>query len=272
MICEHRGLQGTQRDMPDERIDFEAATRTYIKAALDAGGIVMMHYRNLAGVETKPDESPVTAADREAESCILRHLAADFPDVPVVAEESVSAGRIPQLSGGTKEFIQGRTDFTVNIALIVDGRPTVGVVYCPALDALYWSDGTAARLARAEPGADPDSLSQVAKLAVRTPPDPMTAVASRSHRDAETDAYLAERGITDCVSRGSSMKFCVVAEGNADIYPRFGPTMEWDIAAGHAVLAAAGGRVELEDGRPFTYGKQDAGFRNPGFIAFGGGS
>ena len=261
----------------DER---ESLTHLFLEAALAAGGVVMRHYRNLSGVEVKSDNSPVTAADREAEAVILEHLAKGASRFPVVAEESVSAGRIPQLDGeafilvdpidGTKEFIQSRTDFTVNIALIDNGQPLLGVVFCPALETIYWSDGDKAWSGAVKAGEGVDAIADRKMLRVRPVPEKVTAVASRSHRDEKTDAFLSEKGITDCVSRGSSLKFCVVAEGEADIYPRFGPTMEWDIGAGHAVLSGAGGKVVREDGSAFVYGKQDAGFRNSAFIAYGG--
>jgi 3'(2'), 5'-bisphosphate nucleotidase len=236
-----------------------------------AGEVLLRHYAGEFTAEQKADRSPVTAADREAEALIEAGLAQLTPGVPVVGEEAVSAGRIPEFGkgpfwlvdplDGTKEFISKNGEFTVNIALVENGRPVLGVVTAPARGIAWWgAEGQGA--ARREQG-------EVRAIEVRPRPSAgVVAVASRSHRGADTDAWLAERGITDWVSAGSSLKFCLVAEAAADVYPRFGPTMEWDTAAGHAVLLAAGGRVVDLDGQPLVYGKP--GLRNPFFIAEGG--
>lgn len=248
-----------------------------IDAALEAGRITLDVYDRDFKVAFKADESPVTAADSAAEAVILRHLARIAPGIPVVAEEEAAAGRIPVTGSefflvdpldGTKEFVQKRGDFTVNIALIRDGAPAVGVVYAPANSRLF---------AGAVASATAFQSNQDARVAERAVRDPMhvrnapsngiTAVASRSHRTPDTDAYLARFKVENLVSVGSSLKFCLVAAGEADLYPRMGPTMEWDTAAGHAVLLAAGGSVVNLDGSPFRYAKPE--FRNPGFIAFG---
>ena len=236
-----------------------------------AGEVLMRHYAGEFTAEQKADKSPVTAADREAEALIEEGLEQLAPDIPMVGEEAASAGRIPAFGkgpfwlvdplDGTKEFISKNGEFTVNIGLIEHRRPILGVVLAPARGLAWW--GAAGQGAvRRENGA-------VSTITVRPrPAQGAMAVASRSHRDAETDAWLTAQGITDTISAGSSLKFCLVAEGKADAYPRFGPTMEWDTAAGDAVLRAAGGRVETTDGKPFLYVKP--GFRNPGFIALGG--
>lgn len=251
---------------------------TFLSAASEAGSCIMGHYRNLEAIERKADNSPVTIADQESEKIIKAKLLAACPDIPMLCEESadefspdaVVDGRFILVDpiDGTKEFINGRTDFTVNIALIEDSVPTMGVVYCPALATIYWGDGATAHVGKLEPGAPISTVRDQARLTCCTR-DAATgvAVASRSHRDAETDAFLAEHGITETLSRGSSLKFCILAEGKADIYPRFGPTMEWDTAAGDAVLRSAGGKMACPEGNPFVYGKRDKAFRNGAFIA-----
>lgn len=245
-----------------------------VALADQAGAVIMEHYRGEIEVKTKADASPVTVADEAGEAVILEGLARLAPDIPVVAEEKVAAGDIPELDDGpfwlvdpldgTKEFISKNGEFTVNIALIDQDGPLMGVVLAPAREKSWWGwRGHGAHM------RSPDGSAK--KIQVRpTPPSGsgLTAVASRSHSDEATERYLDEVGATDRLSAGSSLKFCLVAEGKADIYPRFGPTMEWDVAAGHAVLLAAGGRVTTLEGQPFLYRKID--FRNTGFIARSG--
>jgi 3'(2'), 5'-bisphosphate nucleotidase len=253
-----------------------------IASAQRAGGAIMTVYATDFAVRDKPDASPVTVADEAAEKIILEDLAAIAPEIPVVAEESVAAGRVPVISSagsadrfflvdpldGTREFVSRRDEFTVNIALIERGEPVLGVVYAPARHELYWGDVKSRRAGRidAEPDGTMPALGEA--IGARTPPARgMVAVASRSHRSPETDAWLANYPIVDFRSIGSSLKFCLVAAGEADVYPRLGPTMEWDTAAGHAVLVAAGGVVTTLAGEPFLYGKP--GFRNGNFVARG---
>ena len=239
-----------------------------------AGEVILGFYAQGDAVEVreKADHSPVTAADEAAEAVILEALAKLTPEVPVVSEEAFSQGQIPDVSrgrfwlvdplDGTKEFISRNGEFTVNIALIEDAEPVVGVVHAPAR-AKSW----AGQLNR---GATLHEAGQAPRpVAVRKRPETGVLVAaSRRHGDvAVLDAFLADYDVGDLVSAGSSIKFCLVAGGEADFYPRFGRTMEWDTAAGHAVLRAAGGRVETQDGVPLTYGKP--GFENPYFIARG---
>ena len=241
------------------------------RIALRAGHEILAVYASEFAVLDKADASPVTEADTRAERVILDGLAERAPDIAVVAEESVAAGDIPEIGGGpfflvdpldgTKEFISRNGEFTVNIALIEDGVPGAGVVHLPALDETFWTagDGTAWR---ARGGATAE------RIACRRPgSDGLVVVASRSHRGAETDAYLERFEVAEVVSAGSSLKLCRVAEGAADLYPRLGRTMEWDIAAGHAIIKAAGGSVETLDGRELVYGKP--GFENPHFVARG---
>jgi 3'(2'), 5'-bisphosphate nucleotidase len=239
--------------------------------ALEAGHLIMEIYRTDYATRSKADASPVTEADELAEALILAGLAKHFPGVPVIAEEAVSAGVVPEIGGsfflvdpldGTKEFISRNGEFTVNIAIIEQGSPSMGVVYAPALQTLYCGE--------LGYGAGKHHQDQWHSISVRQlPPEGAKVLASRSHRDAATDSYLATIKVSELVSAGSSLKFCTIAEGKADLYPRFGRTMEWDTAAGHAVLAAAGGKVVSADGSPFLYGKSKRGFDNSAFIARG---
>jgi len=254
-----------------------ALVQSLIYTAQRAGGAIMAVYATDFSVQSKADQSPVTAADEAAEKIILADLAAIAPGVPVVAEEAVAAGKVPVIADrfflvdpldGTKEFISRRDEFTVNVALIEAGEPVMGVVFAPARHELFWGDVRGGKAGRID--ADPDGTmpSLGSAISVRAAPARgMTAVASRSHRTPETDAFLANYPITEFRSIGSSLKFCLVAAGEADIYPRLGTTMEWDTAAGHAVLAAAGGSVTGLEGEPFRYGKP--GFRNGDFVARG---
>jgi 3'(2'), 5'-bisphosphate nucleotidase len=250
-----------------------------IYSAQRAGGAIMSVRATGYAVRDKADASPVTVADEAAEKIILADLASLAPDIPVVAEESVAAGRVPQVGrrfflvdplDGTKEFISGNDEFTVNIALIEEGEPVLGVVVAPARRELFWGDVRAGRAGYMD--AEPDGTMPHTGTPLRAravPASGLVAVASRSHRSPDTDAFLAKYPVSEFRSIGSSLKFCLVAAGQADIYPRLGPTMEWDTAAGHAVLAAAGGRVTTLEGAPFRYGKP--GFRNGNFLAQGRG-
>lgn len=222
-------------------------------------------------VETKDDRSPVTACDRAAESIILEALRTAAPNVPVIAEEEVAVGRIPAHGDifflvdpldGTKEFVRGGDDYTVNIGLIVNGTPRLGIVYQPAIDRL-WAGLVGV-------GAFVEDGQGRRDIVTRALGYERAAVASKSHFNQATAEYLAAAIGSECgyVSVGSSLKFCSVAEGLADIYPRLSPTCEWDTAAGHAVLLAAGGRVDGPDGLPLAYGKRA--FLNPGFCATAG--
>ena len=251
-------------------IDYTALTDELAVAAREAGEAILQVVRRGFEIESKHDSSPVTEADRAAELIILAALAVAAPGVPVIAEEEVAAGRIPAHDDtyflvdpldGTKEFIRGGDDYTVNIGLIERGKPKLGVVFAPATSRLHggcvgdgaWLDEGRGRL----------------PIATRQRSGAMTAVASKSHLNQATIDYLeAAVGKCDYVSIGSSLKFCIVAEGRADIYPRAAPTSEWDTAAGHAVLLAAGGLVYGPDGEPLRYGKKA--FLNRAFVATSG--
>jgi 3'(2'),5'-bisphosphate nucleotidase len=249
----------------------EALCAQITQTAIDAGVVILDIYNQDFDVNSKGDSSPVTAADVAAEKVILDMLKEITPEIPVLAEESVDAGRIPDISGGTfwlvdpldgtKEFIHKRGEFTVNIALIEDNKPTMGVIHVPAKNETYYafSEGEAYKI---------DASGNSSKIAVRTAPsEGLTVVASRSHRTPETDEYISKFTVKDLISAGSSLKLCLVAEGQADLYPRLGRTMEWDIGAGQAILQAAGGRVETLDGAILGYGKE--GHDNPYFVAKG---
>ncbi|WP_189347708.1 MULTISPECIES: 3'(2'),5'-bisphosphate nucleotidase CysQ [unclassified Mesorhizobium] len=250
------------------------------RLALDAGREVMRVFHAGCAVDTKSDSTPVTEADRESEKIILAGLRAAYPDIPCVAEEEVAAGvATPDLDDafllidpldGTKEFVNRRTDFTVNIALVRHGVPEIGVVFAPCTGRFF-----SGRPGRAE-AIEVDANFRITgrrPIAVRTGGMPLAVVASRSHNTPETDAFIRDLGAAEIVSVGSSLKFCLVAAAEADVYPRFGRTMEWDTAAGDAVLRAAGGMTRTLDGKPLAYGKRDqatdADFANPHFIASG---
>ncbi|MSP67792.1 MAG: 3'(2'),5'-bisphosphate nucleotidase [Alphaproteobacteria bacterium] len=232
---------------------------------------IMRHYEGGTEVRQKADKSMVTGADEAAEAIILAALGVFTPDLPVVAEERVAKSGAPTAVGhrfwlvdpldGTREFLDRNGDFTVNIALVEAGRPILGVVHAPAVGQTYWTSAPGVVMATQAAGA-PARVS-----CRRSPPAGLVVVSSRSHRSPETDTFLARFKVASDTPAGSSLKFCVVARGAADLYPRLGRTMEWDTAAGHAVLAAAGGTVATLDGNELTYGKP--GFENPHFVARG---
>ena len=238
----------------------------------EASAIAMRHYNSVddeTRVMVKADDSPLTLADLEVDALVGRFLLEHFPDIPVVTEER-AASHAQNLSGGmfflvdpidgTKEFINRRDEFTVNIALVEDGKPAAGIVCAPALGSCYFGAvGKGAWLG----GLDGTDMRPIA---VAVPDNgALRVVASRSHLTDETKAFIDANAVAECKNAGSSLKFCLLAKGEADLYPRFGPTMEWDTAAGHAVLLAAGGFVSAMDGRPMAYGKKD--YRNGWFIA-----
>lgn len=248
-----------------------------VAIALEAGAAILPHYRpGGADARVKDDGSPVTEADEAAEALILERLA-ERGAGPVVAEESVAAGRMPQVSDvfylvdpldGTKEFVSGSGEFTVNIARIVKGRPTAGVVLAPALGVVYAGDAGGAWRAQVREGG----VHGRQPIAAAVPAGELRVVASRSHLTDETKAFIDRYRVGSFLSSGSSLKFCRVAEGAADLYPRLGRTMEWDTAAGHAVLSAAGGGVFTLEGTPLAYGKAEhpsGSFANPHFVAAG---
>lgn len=253
---------------------------TLVTIARDAGVVILEIYRGSdLGAERKGDGSPVTRADGAAEALILERLAMLWPDIPVIAEEAVSAGQVPVVGerfflvdplDGTAEFIRRSGEFTVNIALIENGKPVAGVIYLPTTGEVFRGDASGAAKARLDAPEEPVWTP----IHVRAAPEAgLTVIASRRSGGAALEAYLANLPVAETARASSSLKLCRVAEGVADLYPRFGRTMAWDIAAGDAILRAAGGMVRTMDGRPFTYepGRVagDAAFANPDFVASG---
>jgi 3'(2'), 5'-bisphosphate nucleotidase len=248
--------------------------------AHEAGQLILGHYKSAVTVRAKADHSPVTLADEEAEALIEERLAALAPEVPIIAEEAMAAGRrtapgnrffLVDPLDGTKEFLQRNGEFTVNIALIENGAPVLGVVHAPALGRAFVGDVAEKRAfeitAPEGRALDPSCARPIRARAPRG--NGLVAIVSRSHMSSKTEEYLAHYRIAEMVAAGSSLKFCLIATGEADLYPRHGRTMEWDTAAGHAVVAASGGSVTQLDGSPFRYGKVEADFANPYFVARG---
>ena len=259
-------------NLPSHQALRQACTDLAIEAARE----IMRIYAGDLGVRDKADKSPVTDADHAAEAIIVAGLRKLTPGTPVVAEEEMAAGRVPDIDAiqrgapfwlvdpldGTKEFIKKNGEFTVNIALIEGGRPTLGIVLAPASDTL-WRGAAGLGADKSENGSAFTSITTRP-----APADGLTCCASRSHAVySDLDIWFRREGLTvaERVQAGSSLKFCLIAEGKADIYPRFGPTNEWDTAAGQGVLETAGGEVVTTDGQPLLYGKPR--FSNPHFIA-----
>lgn len=242
----------------------QAQEQQLIKAVRQAGDTALGVYERDFTVEEKNDKSPVTEADLLVDEILSDILGNLFPDVPIVTEEQAESHRadlgdepyfLVDPIDGTKEFVKKTGEFTINIGLIEKRTPTYGIVFAPAIDRMFIGSKSACEICDGER----------TQITVSGCDGAMRAVASRSHRNEPTNEFLSANDIVDTVSAGSSLKFCLLAAGEADVYPRFGPTMEWDTAAGHAVLLAAGGMVLLENGDPLLYSKPE--FRNPNFIA-----
>ncbi len=259
-------------------LDNNAVAEIFAEIAIEASVAVMSVYASDSHARRKPDKSPVCDADEYAEAIILKRLAERLPGLPVLAEESAARGKktvagstfiLVDPVDGTREFLSHNGEFTINIALVVNGAPSAGVVYAPALGQM-WIGGAVATSCMVAPGGPLPSPDKRRAIHVRAaPPQGLTALASRSHCDPQTEAFLAQLPIRERRAAGSSLKFCAVAEGDADVYPRFGQTMEWDTAAGDAVLRAAGGIVLDEEQHPLQYGKIGLQFRNGPFVAWG---
>lgn len=255
-------------------MDFDKLESVMRTLALEAGDVIMDVYgREDFGVRAKSDDSPVTEADEAADAVISAGLRAAFPDVPLVTEEQAESHSLQAATflivdplDGTKEFIHRRGDFTVNIAYVVDGAPIRGVVYAPAKGRMFYTRADGVSVEEEGP-FDRTAPGETAPITTSTPDNgALLVVASKSHRDQATDAYIGKYQVADMKAAGSSLKFCLVATGEADFYPRLGRTMEWDTAAGHAVLGGAGGKVvRFDDHTPLTYGKPI--YENPFFIA-----
>ncbi|MEN5275622.1 3'(2'),5'-bisphosphate nucleotidase CysQ [Brucella sp. TWI432] len=272
----------TTATFPKADPNSKALLKVLEDTALEAGRVIIKHYTDGCAVHSKKDQSPVTEADHAAEAIILSALASFASGIPVVAEEEAAAGRLPEQLGetfflidpldGTREYLLRNGDFTVNIALIENGVPVLGLVYAPVRNLLYVGGRDGAQ--EVVTSADHQIISR-RPIAVRIAPPEKVVVCSRSHLTPETEEFLKRNHGGKCVSVGSSLKFCMIARGEADLYPRFGPTMEWDTAAGDAVLRAAGGMTTTFDGKPMIYGARSdgtvKGFANPDFVAFGAG-
>jgi len=250
-----------------------------ITVALEAGSVIMDHYHAGVEISLKDDKSPVTLADTDAEAIILAALEKIAPEIPVISEEAASRGVIPEIGNrfflvdpldGTREFIRHNDEFTVNIALIEDNIPTMGIVYAPALSRMFFAPASDEAFELELACNARPQLDRAYKLRVRTPPPQgLTAAVSRSHIDADTDIFLEQFNIAERRPAGSSLKFCLIAAAQIDLYPRTGPTMEWDTAAGQAVLQGAGGSVTVSDGSMLHYGKGETRYKNPPFTAWG---
>ena len=263
---------------PALAIDYDEVADIFAELTIEAAVVVMYIYAGDHHARQKPDRSMVCDADERAEALILAGLERRLPHFPVVAEEAASRGEKPRCGrafilvdpvDGTREFLHRNGEFTINIALIVDGVPRAGAVYAPAIGRL-WMAGEHAFSCDVAPGGSLPSVANRKAIRVRSNPrHGLTALASRSHADPKTEDFLSRLPIVERRSAGSSLKFCILAEGDADVYPRFGQTMEWDTAAGDAVLRAAGGLVVDESGEALLYGKADAQYRNGPFVAWG---
>jgi 3'(2'), 5'-bisphosphate nucleotidase len=249
-----------------------------IAAAAEAGTKIREMAATGVVARSKPDASPVTDADEAAEAIIEKHLAALLPGVPMIGEEAVAGGSNKKPGStfflvdpidGTRDFIAKREGYTVNIGLLIDDTPALGVIYAPALGELYAGGADGAYRWPLVPGINIENVPEE-KIRVRSASKNLVACVSHSHLDGDTTAWLRKRNIEETIKVGSSIKFCRVAEGKADVYPRLGPVSEWDIAAGHAILMAAGGSVRAPDGTPLRYGKKKDDYEVTSFIASGG--
>ncbi len=256
-------------------MNYEALIPVIRKLALEAGDKILEIYNaDDFDVKVKSDDSPVTEADEAADAIISAGLRAAFPDVTLVTEEQADSHTVSSDTflivdplDGTKEFINRRGDFTVNIALVENGVPTRGVVYAPAKERMFFTRADGSTIEETGP-FDADTIGETKPLSVTNPDNgALMVVASKSHRDQATDDYIGKYNVRDMTSAGSSLKFCLIAAGEADLYPRLGRTMEWDTAAADAVLRGAGGQVvRFDDLTPLVYGKD--GYANPFFIAY----
>jgi len=273
------GLIYEERTVMDQE-SHRSLTGRLLGAVLAAAKLEMGYFKSGLAVDTKSDRSPVTAADREAEALILAALRRELPGIAIVAEEEFAAGERPRLTNpfllvdaldGTKQFISGHREFTINIALVEGGRPVYGLVYAPALDDFLVTDGPGRAVrARFAPDAAITSLDAAGPAEIRTRAPPaagIVALQSRSRNADASNAFLAAFPVATKRQLGSSYKFCLIAAGEADVYTQFGDTREWDTAAGHAILEAAGGTVSAAGGGALVYAKSGLDYLNPQFIA-----
>ncbi len=262
--------------------DYKHLADGLLACVLSAGSLQMRYHGSDIAVIAKPDASPVTAADHESETVLLSGLATVAPNIPVVAEERAASGFIPKVGDcyfavdpldGTKDFIAGRPEFTINIGLICNREPVFGLIYAPALSSMFLTTAAGeAAYCHIPPNALVSSFAECRfeRLRTRQPePGALRALTSRSRPSETSTAFLHRAGVSEQQPTGSSLKFCLIAQARADVYARFGPTNEWDTAAGQAILTAAGGAVVTLDDKPFLYSKVESKFLNPQFIAWG---
>lgn len=266
-----------------DALDHQQLTADLYSAVMEVGRVEMQHFTGGVAVETKADKSPVTAADREAEVILVAALNRIAPDVPVVAEEAIAAGHVPARANrfflvdaldGTRLFIRGKPEFSVNVGLVENGKPVFGLIYIPPTGDLFVTVGPNASARATAPcataGVLPFDKLDFAPLKTRVPdPANLTAFNSRTAGSAGA-SLLAALNVRHATPVGSSLKFCLIAAGEGDIYARLGETSEWDTCAGQAILEAAGGTVTTLDGKPLSYGKAAPNYRNPHFVAWGG--
>jgi 3'(2'), 5'-bisphosphate nucleotidase len=268
----------TDASMDSAPRDYAEIVPHLVRLAAEAGGLILGIAKAGFEVRSKDDASPVTNADVRAEEMLLEGLARLLPGVPILAEEQAADGKVPEIGSvylvidpldGTKEYVSGRAEYTVNIGLVEGGRPRLGILNVPALGRSYWGlVGKGAARAVHAPGAIPVE-DDFAPISTRAPAAPPVALTSRGHNDAETEAFLDRLGAKERQRLGSAYKFALVAEGSADLYARFAGTMEWDTAAGEALLTAAGGGVRDPQGQLLGYGKTQTRFLNGPFVAWG---
>lgn len=277
-----KAIEDTDAAAALARLAHDGVVQAMADLAVAAGAEILRIMQQGFETRMKSDASPVTVCDEAAEQIIVERLAARFPGIPIVAEEAAAKGFTPSCGDlfflvdpldGTREFVSGKNDFTVNIALICKGAPVAGAVYAPVTRALWvgarMGDGARAASAVAEPGQPAPAFEAMKEIVSRPRPAQLVALVSRSHSSPQADAFLATLPVAGRMDMGSSLKFCLIAQGEADVYPRMSPTMEWDTAAGDAVLRAAGGATRDEAGALLRYGKAGEAFRNPSFIAWG---
>ncbi|CCB66385.1 MULTISPECIES: 3'(2'),5'-bisphosphate nucleotidase CysQ [unclassified Hyphomicrobium] len=264
--------------VPIDVKDYDALIAALLPAVREAGRLEMAHFNNGVSFEQKADRTPVTVADKEAEAIILAALARIAPDVPVVAEEEIAAGKVCHYArrfflvdalDGTRLFIRRKPEFSINVGYVEDGRTKFGLIYLPPSERLFVTRPDGAYEAHMPIAGDvPFAALRFKRLTTRKP-DPNALVAFNSRgAGAASSGLLALLKVHDAKPIGSSMKFCLIAAGEGDLYARFGETCEWDTAAGQAILEAAGGSVTTLDGAPLTYGHYDRAFRNPHFVAW----
>ena len=257
--------------MPNE---YQSMLKAVGNIAYEAGMEIMKFYSKNYDSHFKTDGTPVTEADVAAESIILPALQSLTPEIPIVSEESAAGGHIPDISGknfwlvdpldGTREFIKGSDEFTVNIGLVINLEPVLGILYSPAKNVTYFGSGLGSAMKK-EKGSSPKSIN-----CREIPSKGLDVLVSRSYSTSKRlDDYLSSKKVHSRIPCGSALKFGLLAAGEADLYPRVGPTYEWDTAAGHAIILAAGGNLSTFSGNPLSYGKSEDKFLNPGFIAFG---